>query len=120
MVHCAKCWTKNEEDSKYCLKCGAALEASQSSRGLDSIDEWGENIGKRAERWGESFGKRAEKECFGLPRGGTIFGLIIGIIIIVVGLSSIAGIDLDLWPLFILIIGVLILGGAIYSLTRKR
>ena len=83
-------------------------------------EEWGEHFGKRADEWGESFEKRAEKECFGLPHGGTIFGLIIGIIIIVVGISTLAGIDLDLGPLMILIFGVLILGGALYRLTRKR
>jgi uncharacterized membrane protein YvbJ len=120
MVHCPKCWTKNEEDAKYCVKCGATLEGSRSSRALDSADEWGEDIGKRAERWGESFGKRAEEECFGLPHGGSIFGLVIGIIIIVVGMALLAGIDLEIWPLIVLIFGVLIVGGAIYTLARKR
>lgn len=120
MVHCPKCWAKNEEDAKYCVKCGAALEGSRSARALDSVDEWGEDIGKRAERWGEQFGKRMENECFGLPHGGTIVGLVIGIIIILVGVTSLAGIDLELWPLIIVIFGLLIFGGAIYTLTRKR
>ena len=84
------------------------------------MEKWGEEFGKRAEEWGEDFGRRAEKECFGLPHGGTIFGLVIGIIIIVVGISSLPGIDLEIWPLIIVIFGLLILGGAIYTLTRKR
>ena len=56
MVHCPKCWTNNEENAKYCVKCGAALEeASRSSKTFDNMDEWGNDIGKRAEMWGENF-----------------------------------------------------------------
>jgi len=120
MVHCPKCWTNNEDNAKFCVKCGAALEGSRSSHALDNVDEWGKDIGKRAERWGESFRKRAEEECFGLPHGGTIFGLIIGIIIILVGVTSLAGIDLEFWPLIIIIFGLLIFGGSIYSLIQRR
>ncbi len=121
MVHCPKCWTKNEEDAKYCVKCGANLEeGSRSSRVFDDMDEWGENIGKRAEEWGKDFPKRIEKECFGLPHGSTIIGLVIGIIIILIGLSSLAGIDLEIWSFLIIIIGLLIFGGAVYSLLHRR
>ena len=121
MGHCPKCWTKNEENAKYCVKCGTALEeSSRSSRAFDSVDEWGTDIGKRAEEWGKDFPKNIEKECFGLPHGGTIVGLIIGIIIILVGITSLAGIDLEIWPLLIIIFGLLIVGGTIYSLTSKR
>jgi len=84
------------------------------------MDEWGEEIGRRAEKWGENFRKHAEKECFGLPHGSLIFGLIIGIIIILIGVTSLAGIELEFWPLIIIIFGLLIFGGAIYSLTQKR
>ena len=51
------------------------------------MNEWGENIGKRAEEWGKDFPKRIEKECFGIPHGSTIIGLNIGIIIILIGPS---------------------------------
>lgn len=121
MVHCSKCWTNNEENAKYCVKCGAALEeGSRSSKTFDNMDEWGKDIGKRAEMWGENFGKRAEEECFGLPHGGTIFGLIIGLIIILFGITSLAGIDVEFWPLIIIIFGLLIVGGALYSITQRR
>jgi uncharacterized membrane protein YvbJ len=120
MVYCSECGTKNEEATETCVKCGAKLNVPKEKSLEKRIEEGAEEFGKRAEEWGESFGKRAEEECFGLPHGGTIFGLIIGIIIIVVGLTSLAGIDLEIWPLLIIIFGVLILGGAIYTLTRKR
>jgi hypothetical protein len=76
---------------------------------------------RRAEEWGEQFGKRAEKECFGLPHGGTIAGLIIGIIIIFVGLSWVAGLDWGryFWPLIIVVFGILIVSGALYSYSRR-
>lgn len=120
MVYCSECGTKNEASAETCVKCGAKLNVPKEKSLEKNIEEGAEEFGKRAEAWGESFGKRAEEGCFGLPQGGTIVGLIIGIIIIVVGISSLAGIDLEIWPLIILIFGVLILGGAIYTLTRKR
>ena len=120
MVHCPKCWTKNEDDAKYSVKCGANLkEGSCSSRTFDSMDECEENIGKRAEEWGKDFPKRIEKECFDLPHGSTIIGFIIGIIILI-GLSSLAGIDLEIWSFLIIIFGLLIFGGAVYSLLHRR
>ena len=91
MVYCSKCDTKNEEDVKYCTKCGANLEVLREKSLERHTKEWGEEFGRRAEEWGEQFGRRAEKECFGLPHGGAIVGVIIGIIIIIVGLSWVPG-----------------------------
>ena len=125
MVYCTECGTKNEESAKTCEKCGAKLNVPKKSL-EEQIENGAEEFGKRAEKWGKSFGKSTEDdcfggdECFGLPNGGTIFGIIIGIIIVLVGISSLLGIDLEFWPLIIIIFGVLILGGAIYSLTKKR
>lgn len=120
MVFCSECGTKNEEAAGTCVKCGAKLNVPREKSLEKRIEEGAEEFGKRAEAWGESFGKRAEEECFGLPHGGSIFGLVIGIIIIVVGMAWLAGIDLEIWPLIVLIFGVLIISGAIYTLTRKR
>ena len=119
MVYCTECGTKNEA-TETCVNCGAKLEVLRGKNLEKRIEDAAEEFGKRAEAWGESFGKRAENECFGLPHGDTIFGLVIGIIIILVGISSLAGIDLEFWPLILIIFGVLIFGGAIYSLTQNR
>jgi uncharacterized membrane protein YvbJ len=118
MVHCPKCWTKNEEDAKYCAKCGAALEGSRSARALDSVDEWGEDIGKRVGRWGEQFGKRVEDECFRLPKGGAVAGLIIGIIIVLAGVFLVTGFEF-IWPVLIIVLGILIIAGAVYGFSRR-
>ena len=125
MVHCTKCGTKNEEGVNYCSKCGANLEASMEER----FEKGAEEFGRRAEEWGEEFGRRAEKECFGLPHGGAIFGIIIGIIIIIVALSWIPGLippeireitDPLFWPAIIIAFAILIIAGALYGLSRRR
>jgi hypothetical protein len=66
-----------------------------------------------------------EGECFGLPHGGMIAGLVFGIIIIVVGLGLflqqsgyIANFWSLFWPFIIIIFGILVLLGAIYGRRR--
>ena len=121
MVYCTKCGTKNEEGAKYCVKCGANLEISGEKRLERRVEEWGEEFGRRAEEWGEQFGKRVEEECFGLPHGGAIVGLIIGAIIVLVGLSWLAGVDWwrYIWPLIVIVFGILIVVGTLYGLRRR-
>ena len=101
MVYCTKCGTKNEEDATVCVKCQQPLGSYQT---------------KRHER------RRREDECFGLPHGGAIVGLIIGIIIVLWGISSFADIDFGeyFWPAIIIIFGTLIVAGALYTFTRRR
>ena len=120
MVYCSKCGTKNEESAEHCVNCGAKLRLSKEKDWEKRLEEGAEEFGRRAEAWGESFGKRAEDECFGLPHGGSIFGLVFGIIIIIVGILWITGITFNIWPFFIVIVGILILAGALYSFTRKQ
>jgi len=103
MVYCTKCGTKNEDDAKVCVSCGASLE-----------------IGTRVSR---RYEKRMEEECFGIPRGGSIVGMIIGIIIMLVGVSLILP-SLGLPPLpigaiVVIIIGILIIIGAYYGMRRR-
>ena len=119
MTFCSKCGTENEDNSKYCVKCGSKLSRRFEKNLEKRIEEGAEEFGRRAEAWGENFGKRAEEDCFGLPHGGTIFGIILGLIIILVGISSIAGIDLEFWPLLIIIFGLLLFGGAVYSFFNR-
>jgi uncharacterized membrane protein YvbJ len=121
MVYCTKCGTKNEEDVEYCIKCGASLWVSREKRLERRAKEWGEEFGRRAEEWGEEFGRRAERECFGLPHGGAIVGLIIGMIVLLVGFSWLAGIDIGryVWSLVVVAFGTLIVAGALYSYFRR-
>jgi uncharacterized membrane protein YvbJ len=101
MVYCDSCGKKNEDEAEYCSQCGKSLKGD-------------DNMGSRDHR------KRQRDECFGLPHGNIIGPVIIGIILILVGLSSIYGFEIwrYLWPALIVIIGILIIVGAIYSTRR--
>jgi len=106
MVYCTKCGTKNEDTALVCVKCGASLET-------------GTYVSRRYER------KRVEEECFGLPHGGAILGIAIGVIILLWGffwLAQQTGLITqtpELWPIAIIIFGILILLGALYRLSRR-
>jgi cytochrome c biogenesis protein CcdA len=66
-----------------------------------------------------------ENECFGLPNGGMIVGIVFGIIILLVGLGlflQATGVTVDfwqfIWPFILIIFGILILLGALYRQRR--
>ena len=107
MVTCPKCGTNNPYEARFCVSCGSTLNAVEGKR----------------KRGSTCFGqpeRRMEDECFGLPHGGAIAGIIIGIIIILYGLVNIYGWKLDIGAYIPIIIGILIVAGAIYGLTRRR
>jgi len=109
MVYCSKCGTQNPDNATVCSNCGAPLyTVGQQYRGSDR----------------EHY-RRVENECFGLPNGGMIVGVIFGTIILLVGLAlflQASGYIIDLWsyiwPLIIIIFGILIVLGAIYGRRR--
>jgi ribosomal protein L40E len=110
MVYCVKCGAKNEEDAEVCVKCGAPLHAPKraATRREDNC------FGPRGE-------KRFEEECFGLPYGGAIVGLIFGVIILVFGFAWLTGIDMweHIGPIMVIIVGILIIAGVVYGLSRR-
>ena len=59
-------------------------------------------------------------ECFGLPNSGAVAGVAFGLLIILIGLSAIFGWEIDIMPLIAIILGTLIMAGAIYRLTQRR
>ena len=101
MVYCSKCGTNNEEGTQYCTNCGASLYPGIGGRGRPEKHE------------------KREAECFGLPRGGVIFGLLIGIVIILVGINELLGLRIDFGPYAIIAVGILFVVGAIYGLSRR-
>ena len=102
MVYCTKCGTKNEEDAVICVNCKEPLRGSQTTF--------------MRER------RRKESECFGLPHGGSIAGLVIGLIIILWGVTTVLDIPFGnyLWAIVIVIFGTLMVAGALYSMSRRR
>ena len=118
MSYCSKCGAENEGDAIYCASCGASL---QGSRGGDR--NWEEELERRAEHFGDSaerFGRRMENECFGLPRNSSIFGILIGLAIILFGASTLLGLNIDFGPFVMIVIGVLIIAGVLYRQNQER
>jgi uncharacterized membrane protein YvbJ len=105
MIYCPKCGTKNDDTADFCVKCGASLQT-------------GTVASRRYER------RRVQQECFGLPHGGAIVGIVIGAIILLWGISMLlqqTGIitqAFDFWYVIIIVIGILIVAGAIYKITH--
>ncbi|UCE95849.1 MAG: zinc ribbon domain-containing protein [Candidatus Bathyarchaeota archaeon] len=111
MTYCTKCGTKNEDDAKVCMKCGGPLDLSRPERR------------RRSDRdcFGPREGRHKEDECFGLPHGGAIAGIIFGIIVVIFGLAILLGFEIwtYLWPIIIVIVGILIVVGALYGMRRR-
>ena len=101
MVYCQKCGTKNEDNADYCTKCGANLQT-------------GTHVSKRHER------KKAEEDCFGLPNGNAIGGIILGILILLWGLTTFLDITFNFWYIIIIVFGILMIAGALYKITRSK
>ena len=105
MVYCSKCGTQNPDNANTCSNCSAPLYT----------------VGQKYSGSEREHYRRVEGECFGLPNGGMIASLVFGIIIILVGLGLFLqtyGIDVNIWPLIIVIFGVLMLAGALYRRRR--
>ena len=112
MVYCSKCGKQNENDVEFCADCGVALNPERSGQKRDFQDK---------RKKDECFGQSGDGDkCFGLPGGGAIFGLFIGIIIIIVGLQQVFGLNIDVGPFAIIIVGLLFAAGAIYGLTHRK
>jgi uncharacterized membrane protein YvbJ len=107
LVYCPKCGTQNEDTADFCVKCGASLQT-------------GTVASRRHER------RKAEQECFGLPHGGAIAGIVLGVLILIWGATMLlqqAGYisqTINFWYIIIIIIGILIVSGAIYKITHPR
>lgn len=107
MVYCSKCGTKNEDMARVCVSCGASLET-------------GTYVSRRQER------RRMQQECFGLPHGGTIVGLAIGVIILIWGFvmfaqqTGLISETVNVWPIALIIFGLIMVISAIYGLSRRQ
>jgi hypothetical protein len=67
-----------------------------------------------------------ENECFGIPGGGAVVGVAIGIIIMAAGViyflqqANLIPSSVSVWPFAIMIFGILLIIGALYALRRRR
>ncbi len=97
MVYCTKCGTLNPDDAKNCSNCGAPLNPPAYSQY------------KRP--------RHEEDMCFG--GSGYLWGVFIGLFIILIGVSSFLGGNIwdRIWPLFIVLVGIVIL---LNAFMRRR
>jgi uncharacterized membrane protein YvbJ len=104
MVYCSRCGTQNPDTAKVCSNCGAPIYT----------------VGQQYPGSDREHYRRVENECFGLPNGGMIVGLVFGIIIVVVGLSLLLEINFwsYFWPIIIIVFGALIILGALFGRRR--
>jgi uncharacterized membrane protein YvbJ len=123
MVYCVKCGEKNSDDATFCVKCGENLMGSQDKKWdwERRIDEWGEDVGTRADKWGKQMERQFNDECFGSPHSGAIVGIIVGIIILILGVALLANVNIwsYLGPITVIIVGILIITGVVYRLIRR-
>jgi hypothetical protein len=98
----------NDDTAQFCVKCGASLRT-------------GTYESRHYER------RRAESECFGLPHGGAIVGLVIGVIILLWGFFALAqqtglihASPPDIWIIVVVVVGILLIAGGIYQMNRSR
>ena len=107
LVYCTKCGFNNDDKSGMCTQCGSAL-----------------NKVRRMKTYGRDgcFEPKVEDDCFGLPYGGAIAGVIFGIIILIVGLTLFLGQSVWswLWPFLIIVFGCLIIAGVLYRMRRRH
>lgn len=109
MVYCPKCGTKNEDAAEFCVSCGASLQT-------------GTVASRRYER------RKAEQQCFGLPHGGAIVGIVIGSLVLLYGVYMLLRQSgwipqtgtVDFWYIIIIVFGVLMVAGAIYKFTHSK
>jgi uncharacterized membrane protein YvbJ len=110
MVYCVKCGAKNEDNAKWCIKCGESLTQRRSKRWKGEESCFGGD---------EHF----EEECF---EGGKAYaGIIVGGIILLIGVILVLSQFYSLvWenfgPYLLAVIGVLIIIGAFSSFRRSR
>ena len=109
MVYCPKCGTENEDDGKFCIQCGAPLY----EEGTEEVC-----VGPRE--------RERVEECFGLPYRGAIVGIVFGLLIIIWGMlwlfhqMGVIPEIVDVWPFAVIVIGILIIAGALYGLLQRR
>lgn len=126
MPYCPKCGAKVSDEMAFCPKCGATLKAEKppvaaAPAPAPPIAEKAEKAEKREK--GEKTEKREKEEKHEKGEFGILAPLIGGLILIFLGLMSYLQITGILrrevaWASFLIIIGVVIIVGALYATRR--
>jgi hypothetical protein len=128
MQYCPKCGTKVDEEMSFCPKCGSALKVEQPSvvaappaPQMPYGAEKGEKHEKREKEERQEKKEKGEKAEKHEKREHTYMGPLIGGLILIVfgfmwylGLTGVFAQGV-LWAFFFVIIGIIIIIGAIYA-----
>ncbi len=132
MSYCPKCGNEVNENMVFCISCGASLKTSSSDQPRQSSPTPAQPINRSDERseknekQEQQHPTKGEKHTKG--EAGFIVYLIGGLILITVGLFSVLEISGyfnsadsgQSWAIMLLIIGVIIIVGAIYVFVFAR
>lgn len=112
MVYCSRCGTKNKEDTKHCIKCGTPLYLIKGKHKEEDVC-FGRTEGE--------IDRKIEEECFWIPYGGALIGVILGVFIIIIGLAIVFKLEIWHWigTLIMIIVGLLIIIGALFGFRRR-
>jgi uncharacterized membrane protein YvbJ len=123
MSYCPNCGNKIDEKMAFCPKCGAPLKVKQPPSEAERIPAptRAEKAEKHEKREKEE--KREKTEKYEKREFGFIGPLIVGLILIFLGLMSYLQLTGFLrreivWALFLFIIGIIIIIGAIIASMR--
>ncbi len=108
MVYCHKCGTNNNgEGSHICSKCGTRLKSEEPSS--DEIDN-------------KIYRYHHRTEYFGLPTASLVVGLLFGSILILLGISILYRFSIwkYIWPIIVILLGILIITTAISNYARNK
>jgi len=92
MVYCTKCGESNEEGTEYCVKCGASLT--------------GRSRVHRSSRYDREM-------CFGIPMSGSLWGILVGAVIVLWGLTELLRIDINFAAIVAVAFGAIIVINAL-------
>jgi uncharacterized membrane protein YvbJ len=92
MVYCTKCGESNEEGTEYCVKCGASLTGSTKVHRSSRYDR---------------------EMCFGVPMSGSLWGILVGAVIVLWGLTELLRIDINFAAIVAVAFGAIIVINAL-------
>ena len=122
MPYCPKCGAEVDENMTFCPKCGAPLKGAPPASAPDwRRDRHERRMNEKAEKnekheKGEKYEKREH------PFIGPLIGGLILIFLGIVAYLQILGYNLwqYAWPVFLIIIGLVIIIGALAATARRR
>jgi len=113
MPYCPKCGNQVDDTMTFCPRCGASLKVDSGARA--TTPPYSPQYRQKGEK-----AEKQEKGSYGFV--GWLIG---GLVLITIGIFSILSINFNFdvrqgWAFFLLIIGIIVIVGAIYIATQAR